>query len=316
VLGVVATNVTTVTNFLGAVTNAPPNSTTTVITSTNRIITSTNHVLLVTLCTSAPGTTNSASVVGDFQGIERVQFVRVSDNNYDYLTGQFYNPLTNQYSMVLMRNGQASTVVFQRVVTRPDILFMGQNLSKGGNDSIFYFNTLARTMPNWINSRVAANLAGPGISDPTSSGIVITFNTVGPVYVNTDSSFLFGPGGASMIWGSFDGSTNMPVVYPNGTSIANLAAEALIQISPTTLPDATNGVSYNVVLSAAGGQSPYAWGVASGSPGLPASLNLSPGGVISGTPAESGTFDFIIQMTDSSVPTPISVQMDYSITIH
>jgi hypothetical protein len=119
-----------------------------------------------------------------------------------------------------------------------------------------------------------------------------------------------------MIWGSFDGSTNMPVVYPNGTSIANLAAEALIQISPTTLPDATNGVSYNVVLSAAGGQSPYAWGVASGSPGLPASLNLSPGGVISGTPAESGTFDFIIQMTDSSVPTPISVQMDYSITIH
>jgi hypothetical protein len=317
VLGVVATNVTTVTNFLGAVTNAPSNST--VITLTNRIITSTNHVLLVTLCTSAPGTTNSAGVVGDFQGIERVQFVRVSDGNYDYQTGQFYNPLTNQYSMVLMRNGHASTVVFQRVVTRPDILFMGQNLSKGGNDSIFYFNGLTRTMPNWINSRVAANLSGPGISDPTSSGIVFTFNTVGPVYENTSPFFLFGPGGAiarSMIWGSFDGSTNMPVVYPNGTSIANLAAEALIQISPTTLPDATVGASYNVVLSAAGGQSPYAWGLASGSPGLPASLNLSPAGVISGTPAESGTFDFIIQMTDSSVPTPNSVQMDYSITIH
>jgi len=258
-------------------------------------------------------------VVGDFQGIERVQFVRVSDGNYDYLTGQFYNPLTNKYSMVLMRNGKASTVMFQRVVTRPDILFMGQNLSVGGNDAMFFFNALTRTIPNFINSRAAANLSGPGIIDPTSSTIKITYNTVGPVYVNFPSpTVLNGPAaaGRSMIWGSFDGSTNAPVVYPNGTSIANLAAEALIQISPTTLPDATNGVSYNVVLSAAGGTAPYAWSLASGSSALPANLTLSSGGVISGMPNQSGTFDFIIQMTDSSVPTPDSVQMNYSITIH
>ena len=317
VLGVVATNTTTVTNFLGTVTNTPA-STTTVITSTNWIITSTNHVLLVTLCTNAPGTTSSNVVVGDFQGIERVQFVRVSDGNYDYLTGQFYNPLTNKYSMVLMRNGKASTVMFQRVVTRPDILFMGQNLSKGGNDTMFSFNALTRTIPNFINSRAAANLSGPGIIDPTSLPITITYNTVGPVYVNTSPTFLNGPAvaGRNMIWGSFDGSTNAPVVYPNGTSIANLAAEALIQISPTTLPDATTTNVYNVVLSAAGGTAPYAWSLASGSPALPANLTLSSGGVISGTPNQSGTFDFIIQMTDSSVPTPDSVQMNYSITIH
>ena len=318
VLGVVATNTTTVTNFLGTVTNRPA-STTTIITSTNWIITWTNHVLLVTLCTNAPGTTSSNVVVGDFQGIERVQFVRVSDGNYDYLTGQFYNPLTNKYSMVLMRNGKASTVMFQRVVTRPDILFMGQNLSVGGNDAMFFFNALTRTIPNFINSRAAANLSGPGIIDPTSSTIKITYNTVGPVYVNFPSpTVLNGPAaaGRTMIWGSFDGSTNAPVVYPNGTSIANLAAEALIQISPTTLPDATNGVSYNVVLSAAGGTAPYAWSLASGSSALPANLTLSSGGVISGMPNQSGTFDFIIQMTDSSVPTPDSVQMNYSITIH
>jgi hypothetical protein len=318
VLGVVATNTTTVTNFLGTVTNRPA-STTTIISSTNWIITWTNHVLLVTLCTNAPGTTSSNVVVGDFQGIERVQFVRVSDGNYDYLTGQFYNPLTNKYSMVLMRNGKASTVMFQRVVTRPDILFMGQNLSVGGNDAMFFFNALTRTIPNFINSRAAANLSGPGIIDPTSTPIRITYNTVGPVYVNTSPTVLNGPAasvGRSMIWGSFDGSTNAPVVYPNGTSIANLAAEALIQISPTTLPDATTTNAYNVVLSAAGGTAPYAWSLASGSPGLPANLTLSSGGVISGTPNQSGTFDFIIQMTDSSVPTPDSVQMNYSITIH
>ena len=314
VLGVVATNVTTVTNFLGAVTNAP-SSATTVITSTNRIITSTNHVLSVTLCTSAPGTTNSANVVGDFQGIERVQFVRMSDGNYDYLTGQFYNPRTNQYSMVLMRNGKASTVVFQRVVTTPDFVFRAQNMQLGPGGGYTWGNTYQRSLV-FNQSNEGAGLAGPGTLDPPST---ITYDKVGPSYFNSSPSFLNGPDAAAnrwFIWGSFDGTTNAPVVYPNGTSIANLAAEALIQISPTTLPDATNGISYNVVLSAAGGQSPYAWGLASGSPALPANLTLSPAGVISGTPAESGTFDFVIQMTDSSVPTPNSVQMNYSITIH
>ena len=318
VLRVVATNATTVTNFLGTVTNAPSSSTT-IITSTNWIITSTNHVLSVTLCTNAAGTTSSNAVVADFQGIEKVQFVRVSDDNYNYLTGQFYYPLTNKYSMVLMRNGKASTVVFQRVVTRPDILFMGKNLSIGGNDNLFIFNGFGRSIPNFVNSRTVANLSGPGIIDPTiSSNVVITFNTVGPVYVNTSPSVLNGPAtaGRYMIWGSFDGSTNAPVVYPDGTSIANLAAEALIQISPTTLPDATTTNVYNVMLSATGGTAPYAWGLASGSPALPANLTLSPGGVISGTPIQSGVFDFVVQMTDSSVPTPDSVQMDYSITIH
>jgi hypothetical protein len=221
--------------------------------------------------------------------------------------------------MVLMRNGKASTVVFQRVVTRPDILFMGKNLSIGGNDNLFIFNGFGRSIPNFVNSRTVANLSGPGIIDPTiSSNVVITFNTVGPVYVNTSPSVLNGPAtaGRYMIWGSFDGSTNAPVVYPDGTSIANLAAEALIQISPTTLPDATTTNVYNVMLSATGGTAPYAWGLASGSPALPANLTLSPGGVISGTPIQSGVFDFVVQMTDSSVPTPDSVQMDYSITIH
>jgi hypothetical protein len=53
--------------------------------------------------------------------------------------------------------------------------------------------------------------------------------------------------------------------------------------------------------------------LATNSVALPTALSLSSGGVISGTPNESGTFDFIVQMNDSSAR---SVQMDYSITIH
>jgi hypothetical protein len=221
--------------------------------------------------------------------------------------------------MVLTRNGQASTVTFKRVVTRPDILFMGKNLSVGGDSTIFAFNFSTRTTPNFINSRAAAGLAGPGIIDPTTAITTITYNTVGPVYYNTSPSFLTGPDTASsreVIWGSFDGTTNAPVVYPNGTSIANLSAEALIQISPPppTWPDGTNGVPYNVALSATGGQAPYTWSLASGSAGLPPGLTLSSAGVISGTPTNSATYDNIgIQMNDSSGR---SVIMNYSITIY
>jgi hypothetical protein len=41
---------------------------------------------------------------------------------------------------------------------------------------------------------------------------------------------------------------------------------------------------------------PYTWSAPSG---LPPGLGISSGGTISGTPTQPGTFDFIIQLTDS-----------------
>jgi hypothetical protein len=312
VLQTLSTNVTTSTNVFQAGTNLAGN-----FSSQSLIEHFTNHVLQVTLCTNSPGTTNN-SVVGDFQGIGRVQFVRVADDNYDYQTGQFYTPITNTYTMVVMKNGKPSTVTFQRVVTRPDILFMGENLTTGGNDVIFDASEYSRTTPNFINSRVAAGLAGPGIIDPTTStNLTVIFNTVGPLYANVSPTLLTGPNARSFfIWGSFDGSTNPPIVYPNGTSILNLENEALMQISPAALPNATNGIHYSISLSASGGTPSYTWSLAAGSGALPAGLSLSPSGVISGTPTQTGTFDFVVQVTDSSYPTPLSVQINYSLTIN
>jgi hypothetical protein len=312
VLQTLSTNVTTSTNVIVVGTNSAGQ-----FFSQSLIEHFTNHVLSVTLCTNAPGTTNNA-VVGDFQGIGKVQFVRVADDNFDYQTGQFYTPITNQYTMVVMKNGKASTVQFQRVVTRPDILFMGENLTAGGNDTTFTISEFSRTTPNFINSRVAAGLAGPGIIDPTTStNLTVILNTVGPLYANSSPNFLNGPNARSFIWGSFDGSTNPPIVYPNGTSILNLENEALMQISPATLPNATNGVHYSVSLSASGGTPSYTWLLASGSAALPAGLSLSAGGVISGTPTQSGTFDdIVVQVTDSGFPTPLSVQITYSLTVN
>ena len=81
----------------------------------------------------------------------------------------------------------------------------------------------------------------------------------------------------------------------------------------------TNHAPYSVTLSVTGGQPPYTWLLAQLARLADRVECLSSSaGVISGTPANNtpGTYDFTVQMTDSSFPTPDSVQMNYSITVH
>jgi hypothetical protein len=70
-----------------------------------------------------------------------------------------------------------------------------------------------------------------------------------------------------------------------------------LQITTVSLPNGTNGQSYSANLAASGGVTPYNW---STSGPLPAGLNLSTNGVISGTPTGSGTNFFTVSLNDSS----------------
>jgi hypothetical protein len=342
VLSELTNNVAAITNVLGS--SAITNGTTTTITSTNVVVVSTNHVLWVAPCEFIGGSGGTNSTTGKYQGIEKIQFVRVPDQNIDPLTGNFIQPITNTYTLTVVPADSSQTTVqtFQRVLTRPDILFAAADLLPGpswANDLVVpYFRTVT-----FNQSHILPGLAGPGTIDPSST---VFFDKVGPVFENLSPSFLNGPvaaAGQDFVWGSFDDSTNDPVVYPNGTSIVLLESEALIQISPATLPDATNGVPYyyytsvvtnivtngvtNVVtntvtsavtISVTGGGPAYTWMLATNSLALPTGLSLqslSSTCVISGTPVNNpaGTYDFIVQMNDSSAR---SVQMPYSITIH
>lgn len=65
-----------------------------------------------------------------------------------------------------------------------------------------------------------------------------------------------------------------------------------------TTPDGTVNVSYVSVLQASGGTSPYNWSITSGT--LPAGLNLSATGIISGTPTAAGTSTFTAQVKDAA----------------
>ncbi|MCC5843995.1 MAG: DNRLRE domain-containing protein [Verrucomicrobia bacterium] len=62
------------------------------------------------------------------------------------------------------------------------------------------------------------------------------------------------------------------------------------------LPNAYLGSSYDVQLETSGGNPPAIWTVTSGT--LPSGLSLSPSGLISGTPANAGSFPLTLQAVD------------------
>uniref|UniRef100_UPI002930B7C6 MBG domain-containing protein n=1 Tax=Pedobacter nototheniae TaxID=2488994 RepID=UPI002930B7C6 len=70
-----------------------------------------------------------------------------------------------------------------------------------------------------------------------------------------------------------------------------------IVLASVTLPQAQVANIYNSSVSATGGVGTYTYTITSGA--LPAGLTLSTGGLISGTPTASGTFNFDIKATDS-----------------
>ena len=250
------------------------------------------------------------------RGIGRVQFIRA---NYDSLLGQFFQPLTNTYSMTVITNSQSVTEYYQRVVTKPDLLFKAQDLTVVTTAKP-YGEDYTISTPNFDTSAIITGLAGPGTIVP---GVTMVFNkNANDLYLNgslaeynySTNAFLNLDTQTSLgAFGSFDGSTNYPVIYPSGASIVSLMNQIIIQITPATAPDGTNGTPYNVTFSATGGQPPYVWtapNISTLVPGL--SFNAATA-TVSGTPSASGTFTFTLQLTDSANRV---VNLNYPITIH
>lgn len=71
-----------------------------------------------------------------------------------------------------------------------------------------------------------------------------------------------------------------------------------VTITPSALPAAIQGATYNQTLTASGGASPYAFSVSAGT--LPAGLTFSSAGVLSGTATQTGSFPITIKATDAN----------------
>lgn len=85
--------------------------------------------------------------------------------------------------------------------------------------------------------------------------------------------------------------------YSAQTNLTLIVGQSLT-ITTTSLTNALVGLAYTNRLQAVGGTTPYTWTIANGSQPLPAILNLSTGGIISGKPATNGVFSFIVRVTD------------------
>lgn len=71
-----------------------------------------------------------------------------------------------------------------------------------------------------------------------------------------------------------------------------------VSITSSTLPNANLNQVYTASLTGTGGTGPYTFTATSG--GFPPGITLNSNGTFSGTPTASGTFNFVIQVTDST----------------
>lgn len=323
--GTICTNVAvsnlTVRAYFGDYYILPSNLCSVAIISTQLIaaITVTNATIVAT---NAPGTTNTANEffsqtptytfnqyiyqvrpvvcpsnsVALRQGIEQVRFVR---RDFDSLLNRFFYPITNDYTINAITNSQVVPQTIRRVVLSPDLLITADDLLTTPADAVIGGNIAARSI-NYRSNSIS-------FGGTLEIGNVFTFNNAGPSYLNATPFNLEEATQAPFItWGSFDGSTNAPVVYGNGASLIALEYQVLIQISPNTaaLPDAQVGVNYTNAFSgftAMGGSPPYTWGISPESAGgLPAGLAFNPStGQIIGVPSVAGLYDFTIRLTDT-----------------
>lgn len=244
------------------------------------------------------------------QGIERVQYVR---RDFDSLLGRFFYPATNRYTMMILTNNSLFPQLIERVVTTPDYLMMAMDTSPGPGANAGP-GSIGRDTPAYDAANINPNLAGPGVIPP---GNVFTFNKVGPIYHNSAPSFLDeATQTLFFIWGSFDGTTNAPIVFPSGTSLQNLENQLLIELTPSG-PNLTNGQvgqAYAQTITVAGGTAPRVWSLSGA--GLPPGLALTVVNAytvqITGTPTLAGVYDFSLQVVDA---TSRLVVRPYSITV-
>jgi len=186
------TNLPGLTNILPGLTNLPP------------------------VAVGGIGTNDLATVPLIRPGVNRVQFRQVI---FDNLLGNTFTPVSVSWTDRYFSNGKLVTQNVRRTQTEPDIVF-----SAGDTGVALLFPTIfdRTATTGWTNMATmnggrTGSLGGPGIINPPIS---IMFNDQWPAFQNSDpGGELENPPGSifgQSIWlyGSFDGSTNPPVLYP------------------------------------------------------------------------------------------------------
>ena len=217
-----------------------------------------------------------------------------------YSGGVIYGTPTTagSYGFTLQVTSQSGTSpvlttsgTFSLSITPPPLTITAGSLP-AGTVGVLYSQTLAATggSPPYTWQVLVGSLPG-GLAIASSGNILGTPTTAG--------TFTF----QVTVTDSAQGSAS--------SSFTIRITAAALAITTASLPAGTVGTAYTATtLAATGGTPPYTWSVASGA--LPGGLSISSAGVLSGTPAASGTFSVTLQVTDSAQATATKA---YSVTV-
>jgi hypothetical protein len=131
--------------------------------------------------------------------------------------------------------------------------------------------------------------------------------TVNGLAINAGSGILFG---APLIGGAF--AIGVTVTDASGAHVSANFNLNVLGIHTTLLSNGTVGLAYSGGLVADGATGTLTWAVTS-SALPPPGITLSPQGVFSGTPTATGTFPFVVRVTDAA--TKLSSSSSLSITV-
>jgi hypothetical protein len=189
-----------------------------------------------------------------------------------------------------MRNtGKAIAIPLSLAVCVIAVVLAVGGTSYGSSGYLTTFNTTYGTAGTRLDTCTLCHIGTPSPRNNFGSNFASNGHVFNATLNNMDSDG--------------DGFTNLEEItaltFPGDATDFPAAALTITTVSP--LPSGTVGTAYNQLLEAAGGTAPYSWSVTAGA--LPAGLNLSAAGVVSGTPTAAGTFNFTAQVVGGGTVT-------------
>jgi hypothetical protein len=209
----------------------------------------------------------AAPFAGYLGGVEKITYVQLPS---DSILGGGFIPKTFSYSIPWLTNGGLTSLHVTRTVTTPDIVFSAGDLvtdTLQADEYEYNASIPPYYLRNFTFIASGAAVVGNGVvPEVISPQETITFNNVTPFYLNENvtgspafldqTTAVEYPG---LYWGSFDGTTNAPVLYPNGSNLGDLIAEIFsetgIGSSSGSGSDTWAGISPATNTAAAGGGS-------------------------------------------------------------
>ena len=256
-------------------------------------------------------------------GNNRLLVVTASDDDTNSITGVTYNgtamvlgklqsQATNAVDSIwyLVQNSSASPTTANVIVTSASAppSFVSAQAFQNVNQTTPVSSPqsdLHATVTNATSTLTVASAAGDLVFDVCDIYDQLNGGTLTPAAGQTvfQTLAIGSPRFAFYKTSALPGAASVNISFSSQASdmihvALNIKQSVPLTIAPAALVDWTvNKSGYSQIISASGGSTPYSFSVTAGA--LPGGLTLTSGGVLSGTPTATGTFNFTVSATDS-----------------